>query len=144
VRELRAIGITPDAIVLRTDSSRPIPIELKEKIALFCDVPVQNVVQNSDASTIYQVPLNLEAEGLAEIAIPQAAPGDDAAAARRLERDRRAHRESGRPGIKVALVGKYVELKDAYISIIEAIAHAGIYHDVAVDVQRGRFRAHRG
>jgi CTP synthase len=135
VRELRAIGITPDAIVLRTDSSRPIPIELKEKIALFCDVPVQNVVQNGDASTIYQVPLNLEAEGLAEIAIrklrlrttrPQLE--DWSAIVERIENP------SGR--IKVALIGKYVELKDAYISISEAIAHAGIYHDVAVDVVR--------
>src|SRR6202043_1258241 len=69
VGELRALGITPDAIVLRTDSARPIPVELKEKIALFCDVPLQNVVQNGDASTIYKVPLNLEAEGLADIAV---------------------------------------------------------------------------
>ena len=135
VRELRAIGLTPDAIVLRTESSHPVPIELKEKIALFCDVPVQNVVQNGDASTIYQVPLNLEAEGLAEIAIRKlhletkpAQLEDWSAIVERIENP------SGR--IKVALIGKYVELKDAYISISEAIAHAGIYHDVAVDVQR--------
>jgi CTP synthase len=135
VRELRAIGITPDAIVLRTESSNPVPIELKEKIALFCDVPVQNVVQNGDASTIYQVPLNLEAEGLAEIAIRKlrletkpAQLEDWSAIVERIENP------GGR--IKVALIGKYVELKDAYISISEAIAHAGIYHDVAVDVQR--------
>ncbi|BDE06342.1 CTP synthase [Vulcanimicrobium alpinum] len=135
VRELRAIGITPDAIVLRTDASRPIPVELKEKIALFCDVPVENVVQNGDASTIYKVPLNLEAEGLADIAVrklrlvtskPQL---EDWSAI--VDRVQHPH---GR--IKVALVGKYVELKDAYISISEAIAHAGIYHDVAVDVVR--------
>src|SRR6202165_1264698 len=135
VRELRAIGITPDAIVLRTGSSSPIPVELKEKIALFCDVPVGAVVQNGDASTIYQVPLNLEAEGLAEIAVrklrlettpPQLE--DWSAIAERIRR----------PGghLRVALVGKYVELKDAYISITEAIAHAGIHHDVAVDVVR--------
>ena len=65
VRELRGIGISPDAIVCRTHSSAPMPIELKEKIALFCDVPPSAVVQNGDAKTIYQVPLNLEAEGLA-------------------------------------------------------------------------------
>src|SRR6202790_1483584 len=69
VRELRAIGISPDAIVLRTGSTKAIPIELKEKIGLFCDVPPQNVVQNGDAATIYRVPLNLEVEGLADIAI---------------------------------------------------------------------------
>ena len=135
VRELRAIGITPDAIVLRTGSSRPIPMELKEKIALFCDVDAGSVVQNSDAQSIYQVPLNLEAEGLAEIAVrklrlettpPQLE--DWVAIAERIQHPR------GR--VKVALVGKYVELKDAYISISEAIGHAGIYHDVAVDVVR--------
>ncbi len=135
VRELRAIGITPDAIVLRTSSSRPIPVELKEKIALFCDVTPGSVVQNSDAATIYQVPLNLEAEGLADIAVrklrlhttpPQLE--DWSAIAERIQHP------SGR--VKVALVGKYVELKDAYISISEAMAHAGVHHDVAVDVVR--------
>ncbi len=135
VRELRAIGITPDAIVVRTGSARPIPMELKEKIALFCDVPPENVVQNGDAQTIYRVPLNLEAERLAEIAIrrlgletlpPQLE--DWAAIVDRIE--------NPHSRVRVALVGKYVELKDAYISITEAIAHAGIYHDVAVDVVR--------
>ncbi len=135
VRELRAIGIQPDAIVLRTGSAKPIPLELKEKIALFCDVPAGSVVQNGDAPTIYQVPLNLEAEGLADIAVrklglrttpPQLAEWSAIA-------DRITH-PKGR--LRVALVGKYVELKDAYISITEAIAHAGIYHDVAVDVVR--------
>src|SRR5579872_293148 len=69
VRELRAIGISPDAIVVRTGSGYPISMELKEKIALFCDVAPSAVVQNVDAATIYQVPLNLEAEGLADITI---------------------------------------------------------------------------
>ena len=69
VRELRGIGISPDAIVCRTQAALPMPLELKEKIALFCDVPPGAVVQNGDAKTIYQVPLNLEAEGLAQAAI---------------------------------------------------------------------------
>jgi CTP synthase len=135
VRELRAIGITPDAIVLRTGSSHPIPMELKEKIALFCDVRAESVVQNGDASTIYQVPLNLEAEGLADIAVRklrlETTPPQLEDWSAIAERIRNPH---GR--VRVALVGKYVELKDAYISITEAIAHAGIYHDVAVDVVR--------
>ncbi|HEX3463826.1 MAG TPA: CTP synthase [Candidatus Elarobacter sp.] len=135
VRELRAIGITPDAIVVRTGSARPIPVELKEKIALFCDVQENSVVQNGDAPTIYQVPLNLEAEGLADIAVrklrlettpPQLE--DWSAIAERIQHPH------GR--VRVALVGKYVELKDAYISITEAIAHAGVHHDVAVEVVR--------
>jgi len=135
VRELRGIGISPDAIVCRTQSSVPMPIELKEKIALFCDVPPSAVVQNSDARTIYQVPLNLEAEGLAQAAVrklnlPAVAPklDDWVAITDRLLHPRRH--------VTIALVGKYVELKDAYISINEALAHAGIYHHAAVEIRR--------
>jgi CTP synthase len=135
VRELRGIGISPDAIVCRTQSAAPMPIELKEKIALFCDVPPSAVVQNGDAQTIYQVPLNLEAEGLAQAAVrklnlPTAAPKLDewaSIAHRMVHPQRRA---------TIALVGKYVELKDAYISIVEALYHSGVYHDAAVDIKR--------
>ncbi|HEV8023215.1 MAG TPA: CTP synthase, partial [Candidatus Lustribacter sp.] len=136
VRELRSIGITPDAIVVRTGMSRPISMELKEKIALFCDVAAQNVVQNGDASTIYRVPLNLEAEGLAEIAIRKLKlevphPPQLEEWAKIVERI-----DSPKLRVKIALVGKYVELKDAYISISEAINHAGIFHDAQVEVVR--------
>jgi len=135
VRELRAIGIAPDAIVVRTGSSKPIPIELKEKIGLFCDVPPHNVVQNGDATTIYRVPLNLEAEGLAEIATRklrlQTRPPQLEDWAKIVERI-----DNPQNRLRIALVGKYVELKDAYISISEAINHAGIYHDAAVEIVR--------
>ncbi|MGA2395836.1 MAG: CTP synthase [Candidatus Lustribacter sp.] len=136
VRELRSIGITPDAIVVRTGMSRPIPMELKEKIALFCDVAPQNVVQNGDAATIYRVPLNLEAEGLAEIAIRKLRL--DVPHAPELEEWAKIVERIENPKlrVKIALVGKYVELKDAYISISEAINHAGIFHDAAVEVVR--------
>jgi CTP synthase len=135
VRELRGIGISPDAIVCRTQSSLPMPLELKEKIALFCDVPTSAVVQNSDARTIYQVPLNLEAEGLAQAAVRKlnlsaAVPllDDWIAIADRLLNP---HRH-----VTIALVGKYVELKDAYISINEALHHAGIFHHASVEIKR--------
>jgi CTP synthase len=135
VRELRGIGISPDAIVCRTQSALPMPLELKEKIALFCDVPPSAVVQNGDARTIYQVPLNLEAEGLAQAAVrklnlPVAAPmlDDWVAVAERILHPRRR--------VAIALVGKYVELKDAYISINEALAHAAVYHHAAVEIKR--------
>jgi len=135
VRELRAIGIAPDAIVVRTGSSKPIPVELKEKIGLFCDVPPRNVVQNGDASTIYRVPLNLEIEGLAEIATQklrlQPRPPQLEDWAKIVERI-----DNPQNRLRIALVGKYVELKDAYISISEAINHAGIYHDAAVEIVR--------
>jgi CTP synthase len=135
VRELRGIGISPDAIVCRTQSAAPMPLELKEKIALFCDVPPGAVVQNSDARTIYQVPLNLEAEGLAQAAVrklnlPPSRPSLDdwqAISNRLLHPERR---------VSIALVGKYVELKDAYISINEALAHAGVFYHAAVEIKR--------
>ncbi len=135
VRELRAIGITPDAIVVRTNSEQSIPIELKEKIGLFCDVPARNVVQNGDASTIYKVPLNLEREGLAQAVIERldlpSQPLELEAWERIVERlTDPAHR------VKIALVGKYVELKDAYISINEALYHAGVHHDAHVEIKR--------
>ncbi len=135
VRELRGIGISPDAIVCRTQSSVPMPVELKEKIALFCNVPPGAVVQNGDAATIYEVPLNLEAEGLADAAVrklrlPNRLPqlqDWQAYVQRVLHPSRR---------VRVALVGKYVELKDAYISINEALYHAGIAHDATVEIER--------
>jgi CTP synthase len=135
VRELRGIGISPDAIVCRTNSSSPMPVELKEKIALFCDVPPSAVVQNADAVTIYQVPLNLEAEGLAEAAIRKlqlnAGPAQLDEWAAVVERILHPKRH-----VTIALVGKYVELKDAYISINEALYHSGIHHQATVEIKR--------
>jgi CTP synthase len=135
VRELRGIGIMPDAIICRTGTATPMPVELKEKIALFCDVPSNAVVQNADAATIYQVPLNLEAEGLAEAAVRklglQCARPQLEDWANIVERITHPERR-----VTIALVGKYVELKDAYISINEALYHAGIHHSAAVDIQR--------
>jgi len=135
VRELRGIGISPDAIVCRTNASTPMSTELKEKIALFCDVSPDAVVQNADAPTIYQVPLNLEAQGLAEAAIrklrlPDRPPQLEewAAVVDRILNPTRH--------VTIALVGKYVELKDAYISINEALYHSGIHYGATVEVKR--------
>jgi CTP synthase len=135
VRELRGIGIMPDAIICRTGTSSAMPVELKEKIALFCDVPANAVVQNADAPTIYQVPLNLEAEGLAEAAVRKLRLDTRAPQledwANIVERIMRPQRR-----VTIALVGKYVELKDAYISINEALYHAGIHHAASVEIRR--------
>jgi CTP synthase len=135
VRELRSIGISPDAIIVRTASERPISHELKEKIALFCDVRASDVVQNGDAPTIYRVPLSLEAEGLAEAAIRKlklvTQPLDLEDWKRVVERILHPKRD-----VTIALVGKYVEHKDAYISINEALYHAGISHDARVNIKR--------
>jgi CTP synthase len=135
VRELRGIGISPDAIVCRTQSAIAMPIELKEKIALFCDVPPGSVVQNIDAKTIYQVPLNLEAEGLASAAVRKLGLPTNAPKLDEWTKivDRLMHPKHR---VRIALVGKYVELKDAYISINESLYHAGVYHDAEVEVRR--------
>ncbi|HME82580.1 MAG TPA: CTP synthase [Candidatus Eremiobacteraceae bacterium] len=133
VRELRGIGISPDAIVCRTEY--PLTPEIKQKIALFCDVKPSAVVQSADAQSIYQVPLNLEAEGLAELACRKLGLGERQAD---LDEWRAMVRRIQRPKetVRVALVGKYVELKDAYISINEALYHAGVAHNAAVEVLR--------
>ncbi len=133
VRELRAIGISPDAIICRAEY--PLTQDIKEKIALFCDVKRSAVVQSRDAQSIYQVPLNLEAEGLAEL-VCQKFNFDDRALD--LEDWRGMVRNIARPKetVRVALVGKYVELKDAYISINEALYHAGVAQNTAVEVVR--------
>lgn len=135
VRELRGIGIQPDAIVCRTQTILPMPQELKEKIALFCDVPRTAVVQNIDAPSIYAVPLNLENEGLADVAVRKLRLDP---AVPRLEEWEATVERALHPNrrVAIALIGKYVELKDAYISINEALYHAGIAHDAAVDIRR--------
>ncbi len=132
VKELRAIGIQPDVLVCRTDY--PITRELKKKIALFCDVDENAVIENRTASTIYEVPLIMESEGLDKIVLeklnlPQAPP--------KLEEWRRMVHKINHPerSIKIALVGKYVELPDAYISVVEALHHAGITHGAKVKIK---------
>ncbi len=131
VKELRVIGIQPDILVCRTE--QPISDDMKEKLALFCDVKKECVIQNLDAESLYQLPLMLEKEGLAKIVckhfkIPCAEP-DLTEWEEMVEKERT--RENA---VKIALVGKYVELHDAYISIVESLRHAGIHHGTNVEV----------
>ncbi|WP_066506253.1 CTP synthase [Abyssisolibacter fermentans] len=131
VKELRSIGIQPDVIVCRTE--KPLTIEVKEKIGLFCNLDHNNVVQNLDADTLYEVPLMLEKEGLPQMVIkrlnlqcekPNLKPWTDMV--------NKSKNPQGK--VKIALVGKYVELKDAYLSVAEALRHAGIANDVEIDI----------
>jgi CTP synthase len=132
VQSLRSIGITPDAIVCRSD--RPIPQSLKRKIAQTCDVDEEAVVSAADAPSIYDIPKVLHSEGL------------DAYVVRRLNlpfRDvdwtewddllRRVHRPSRR--VTIALVGKYVDLPDAYLSVTEALRAGGVANDAKIDIR---------
>jgi CTP synthase len=132
VRELRSVGIQPDVIVCRADC--PIPDEVKEKIALFCDVDSEAVIPMPTAETIYEVPLMLEAAGLGDYIARQFDLGDQVpdldewrSLVDRLKKPRRS--------VKIALVGKYVDLHDSYMSIAESLTHAGLAHDVAIEVE---------
>jgi CTP synthase len=126
VKELRSIGISPDVIGCRSDF--PISDDLKEKIALFCDVEKRAVIPLPTVETIYEVPLLLEASGLGNYLVDRLRlPARDPNLAEwRLLVDKI---KEPKQELKVALVGKYIGLQDAYLSVREALRHAGIYHN---------------
>jgi len=131
VKELRSIGIQPDAIVCRCE--RPLSKELEEKVALFCDIEKDAVIQAVDAETIYELPLKLKEQGFDDFVVERL--GLQCGPAQIADWEKIVQRIKNPQGtVKVALVGKYVELPDAYISVCEALTHAGIYHNVNVEV----------
>ena len=130
VRELRSLGIQPDIIIARAE--RPIPDDVKEKIALFCDVDRDAVISMPTADSIYEVPLILEESGLGaylarELGLPREAD---------LSEWRNLVEQVSRPRrkIRIAIVGKYVELPDAYMSVLESLTHAGLWHKVEPEI----------
>ena len=134
VHTLRGIGIQPDAIVAR--SEQPIEEEVKDKIALFCDVPREAVISVPDVGSIYQVPLMLEEAGLGSVlathfGIEESNHTPDLQPWRILVN----RMQNPRGTIPVAVVGKYVALPDAYLSVIEALRHAGVHQDVRIDLR---------
>jgi CTP synthase len=132
VKELRSIGIQPDIIVCRSEYA--LSEDLKEKIALFCNVEPECVIQNYDADTIYEVPLILKDEGLDQIVAKKL--GVDGMKAELSEWEEIVKRiKNPLKRINIALVGKYVELHDAYLSVAEALCHGGIANDTKVDIQ---------
>jgi len=131
VKELLSIGIQPDLLVCRTE--KELTKDLKAKIALFCNVDEQNVIQNTDADSLYDVPLQLEKEGLASLVcqhfgIKCKEPD--------LTEWKEMVQRSKNPVhyVKIALVGKYCELRDAYLSVAEALKHAGIDNSADVEI----------
>ncbi len=133
VKELRGIGIQPDIIVCRTE--RPLTREIKEKIALFCNVEPEAVVQNHDVSTIYDVPLLMEEEGLDDLVADMLGLQGLSPADMTEWRDLVAKIKNPKRSIKIALVGKYVELHDAYLSVAEALCHGAIAKDASVNIR---------
>jgi CTP synthase len=139
VKELLRVGIQPDVILCRSDY--PVSDELREKIALFCNIEARAVVPLITAETIYEVPLILEEAGLGTylveelgLRVQDTCPPDRVphlqewrSLVEKIKRDR--------PALTIGLVGKYVELHDAYLSVTEALRHAGWYHDVDVQIK---------
>jgi len=134
VKELRGIGIQPDCIVLRADGE--VPDEIREKISLFTDVDVEAVVPCPTAATIYEVPLQFEAFGFGRWLVRNLGVGDpealpDLAGWRALVERIKAPK----PILEIALVGKYIELPDAYLSVTEALRHASWANGVDAKVR---------
>jgi CTP synthase len=134
VKELRGIGIQPDIIIARSD--QPVDDDLREKIALFCDVGVESVIPAPTAETIYEVPLQFESWGLGDLIVrdlglvDRATTADLSAWRTLVDRIKRP-----KPVLEVALVGKYIELPDAYLSVTEAVKHAGWAQERTIQVR---------
>lgn len=134
VARLREIGIQPDILICRTEKA--LPLELRQKLSLFCNVPVKAVIEEQDVEhSIYELPLMLEQENLDDLVIellnlgdyPQVENGWDNVV-RRLKYP--AHR------VDIGVVGKYIELQDAYKSVYESLTHGGIANDCAINIHR--------
>lgn len=132
VKELRGIGIQPNVIVCR--SEKELSSDMREKLALLCDIDREAIIQALDAPTIYEVPLMMQDEGLDEIVLRilgiDAPPADMADWKAMVERIKSPTKET-----EIAIVGKYVELQDAYLSVAEALRHAGTEHGAKVNVR---------
>ncbi len=132
VKELRSLGIQPDVIVCR--AQKPLSRDLRDKIALMCDVDRRAVIQNVDAESIYQLPVMLAQEGLDDIVLErleiEAPPADLEEWAQVAKRATTLHGD-----VTIAVVGKYVALHDAYLSVVEGLIHGGLRHDVHVDIR---------
>lgn len=132
VSELRAIGITPDMIVARSDY--PVNREIIDKIALFCDVEKRAVIPMVTASTLYEVPLMLEDAGIAEIILEKLGLKARKTADWKEWKQLVLQVKKPKPKVKIALIGKYVELHDAYMSVREALYHAAIHLGVEIEI----------
>src|SRR3954447_19642310 len=133
VQELRRIGIQPDMIVCRC--AEPLDREIRSKIALFANLPVDNIISARDADSIYKVPLYFRAEGIDDRVLTHfdldADPAPDLSDWEAMVR----RRDGADKTVRIAMAGKYTQLEDAYLSVIEALEHAGTHHGVKVEVE---------
>ena len=131
VKELRGLGIQPDIIVVRNELA--LTDELRAKISLFCDIPKQNVIESRDVSNLYQLPLNLKAQKIDDIVLKHFnLTAKEASMEEWISLVERV--DNLKDEVRIALVGKYVELHDAYISVDESLKHAGYKHNSKVKI----------
>jgi CTP synthase len=133
IKELRGIGIQPDLLICRSQSR--LTETVKEKISLFCDIPKNGIIEMRDVDSIYEVPLVLEEQKLGDLLVnmlrlPEKKP-DLQQWQEMVYRLKHPERQ-----ITIGVIGKYIRLKDAYMSINEALIHAGIYHKCKIDIRR--------
>ena len=134
VRELREIGIAPDILLCRSD--RPLSVDLRRKIALFCNVQENAVISALDVPTIYEVPLAFHEQGLDDLIVNDLHSKDDFRRPISNNGASWSRRSKSRPAarVRIAIVGKYVELEDSYKSLREALTHAGVANNLRVNV----------
>ena len=134
VKELQSLGIKPDIIVCRTES--PITENIREKLALFCNVRKNSVIQNMTAGNLYEIPLMLEKEGLGRevcnhLRLESFVP-DNSKWEKMIEGIKGIENDKA---VKVAIVGKYIQLEDSYLSVIESVKHAGYKNEVKTEIE---------
>jgi CTP synthase len=133
VNELRRIGIQPDMLMARSEGG--LSLDIRKKIALFASLPVESVISARDVDNIYKVPLGFHAEGVDDTILDHfgiEAPPPEMTDWQRLVRS--SSEALDRPPVRIALVGKYVQLEDAYLSVVEALRHSGFEHGCGIDV----------
>ena len=132
VKELQGMGLWPDVLVCR--SEQPLPTELKDKIALFCNVPKNHVLQNLDVEYLYEAPLAMENERLAQVvceSLNLPCPEPDLSDWKEMVESLR----NPKAEVEIAMVGKYIQLHDAYLSVVEALKHGGIAAKASVKIR---------
>ena len=133
VKELQALGIMPDILVCRADTK--IPDAMKEKIALFCNVKKENVIENKTVSNLYELPLMLEKEGLADAVCKKLNLKNNTPHNEKWEELVKKIKKANNKTVNIAIVGKYTKLEDSYLSVIESVKHAGYENEVKTIVE---------
>lgn len=131
-RELQSYGIKPDVLVCRSEIE--IPEGMKEKIALFCNVRKENVIQNSTVGVLYEVPLMLEREGLAKVVCEHLNLKNKTPKNEKWEKMIEKIKNTPDKSVNIAIVGKYVSLEDSYLSVVESLRHGGFANNVNVNI----------